>query len=151
MSDLPIAHRITVNADGSVDGEFRIEAIPRGITIEQLASRMAQEIPPTPFTWVRMVLGYKTPEPGKGGAPGETSSDRRYKGVSQAWTGFYRNTRYRKPRLQMAAGEIDENLARKKRNKPIWVAWRIHWNAANTKPANWNKLKHAKRFKRKHN
>jgi hypothetical protein len=129
------------NSDGSLDCEWRVRHIPRGVSVSEIMIDLVSNIHPIPYTYIRAVLRYTAPE-------GVDTGDRRYRGQSEAWSGFYRNTARNLPLLVLSVTGIKgmlANLMRRKRRKPTEIMIRWHWNPDGIQP-NLFRKRYAKRY-----
>lgn len=136
------------NKDGTFDAEWRVTEIPRGVSVSEVLHAMRESLHPIAHTYIRVVLRYLAPE-------GVDSGDRRYRGLTEAWSAFYNNGPKRKKiglnMIQLAVMRPNKGMAarieKRKRRKPSEVLIRWHWNGMSISPGEMAK-RYRKRFKR---
>lgn len=128
-SSLDILVRTHLNADRSVDGELRVQAIPDEYEVSDVINElMFGHFKPKRGLWIAVGLRHADLE-------GTKSGDSRYRGLIQVNTYYGRYSIDRLLHELGVARRMGDNLAEAGRLKPQQVYVRFHWNKKNQKPA----------------
>lgn len=119
--------RVTVNADGSVDGEL-LATVPRGESVEAILETVETELREHRIGGAWVSTGFRfEPRPSDEGKLYD-----RYRGLFQVFSRYYRYGAL--PESVAVTEEIAEGMRRKRFNKANQAIIRIHWNKYGQRP-----------------
>jgi hypothetical protein len=145
--NVPSSVRVHINSDGSVDGELRLDGIPKKLRTPTLSLHLEKA---ARKNIVRLKagknVGMKLTETWMQGGVifgrkgiAEPDAYTRFKGMLMTRSFWRRNTHRTFPIIFRTHRQIIENLAKHKREKPVQMFIRLHWNKKDEKPVQENK------------